>query len=30
MAGKDVKLLPKKITGKGHNYNNNDYCLKFV
>ena len=30
MAGKDVKLLLERITGKWHNYNNYDYCLKFV
>ena len=29
-AGEDVKLLQEKITGKGHNYNDNDYCLKIV
>ena len=30
MTGEDVKLLQEKITGKCHNYNDNDYCLKFV
>ena len=30
MAGKDVKLLQEKITGKWLNYNNYDYCLKIV
>ena len=29
MTGEDVKLLQEKITGKCHNYNNYDYCLKF-
>ena len=30
MAGEDVILLQEKITGKCHNYNNYDYCLKFL
>ena len=30
MTGEDVKLLQEKITGKCHNYNNYNYCLKFV
>ena len=30
MTGEDVKLLQEKITGKLHNYNNYDYCLKII
>ena len=30
MAGEDVKSLQEKITGKLHNYNNYEYCLKIV